>query len=216
MWTRVRVVALGAAALTLAACGSIHPGDAAVVDGQAISMKTFDKNARLLCDVSLRQAKAQGQDSLPNDQVRRQAIVNLVSVVVARDIAKQKGITPDKATYELPASQVERIAKAFPNAEDAATVVSIYEDFNETIEIATQLGEQSSGVSRTDENQQQLAAEGQDEIQKAFKDHDVKFAPLFGLSGTLKDLGPTGSLSVPDPTLDTSTDTVLPPAQRCA
>lgn len=216
MLTRARVVVLAFAALTLAACGSIHPGDAAVVDGQAISMAKFDRSARLLCDVSLREAASQGQSSLPNEQVRRQAIVNLVTVMVARDLAKQKGVTPDKALYELPPSQVASIVKAYPDDEDAKAVESIYEDFNETIEIAIGLGEQSTGLTRTDENQEQLITEGQAAIQKAFKDHDVKFAPRFGLSGSLKDLGPSGSISVPEVDFDAPTDKELPSAQRCA
>lgn len=216
MLTRARVVVLAIAVLSLTACGNIHPGDAAVVDGHAISMSKFDQSARLLCEVSLRDAQSQGQKSLPNDQVRRQAIVNLVTVIVARDLAKQKGVTPNKSTYELPADQVASITKAFPKGSDAKAVESIYEDYNETVEIAIALGEQSTGLTRSDENQRQLVSEGQTAIQKAFKEHDVKFAPRFGLSGSLKDLGPTGSVSVSKVRLDAPNETELPLTQRCA
>ncbi len=91
---------------------------------------------------------------------------------------------------------------------------SAIEESQEIVAIAIALGEQSTGVARSGENESQLAAEGQAAIQAAFKDHDVKFAPRFGLSGDLKELGPTGSLSVA--AVAAGTEDELPLAQRCA
>ncbi len=216
MWTRIRAVVLGAAALTLAACGSIHPGDAAVVDDQAISMATFDKTARIYCELTLLSAREQGLTSVSNSEVRRQTISDFVTVIVARDLAKLKGVTPKTQTYELTASQIRQIEGAFPDGDDAETVETAIEQSQEILAIAIALGEQSTGVARTDENQDQLAAEGQTAILKAFKDHDVKFAPRFGLSGGMEDLGSTGSLSVAAVPSDAPADDKLPPAQRCA
>jgi hypothetical protein len=216
MLTRARAAVLVFAGLTLAACGSIHPGDAAVVDGQSISMKTFERTARLFCERALIEVKQQGQSSIPNDQVRQQAIVNLVKVIVARDVAKQEGVSLAKEEYELPAAQIENIRKEYPNDEDAKTVESIYEGINETGAIAIALGEKSSGITRTAENQNQLYSEGSEEIQKALKDHDIEISPRFGVSDTLKLLNRTGSVSVPDVNYKAPTDEELPPAQRCA
>lgn len=217
MWARVRAATLGFAALTLAACGNIHPGDAAVVDGHSISMAKFDKTARVYCELELRiQAQSGGQTELPNAEVRRNAIRNLVTVIVARDLAKLKGVTPDKQTYQRPEAELKDIAKVFPKGDDAKTIKTLFENDAEIAAIAIALAEQSSGVARTDENQDQLFSEGQAAIQKAFKDHDVKFSPRFGLSDTLKDLGPTGSLSVAEVNFEAPTENELPAAQRCA
>jgi len=217
MWTRARAVALGATALTLAACGgNIHPGDAAVVDDRSISMATFDKTARIYCELTLLSAQEQGVPSVPNAEVRRQAISDLVTVIVARDVAKLKGVTPGKQTYELSASQLKEIGAAFPKGDDAETVESVIEDSQEIVAIAIALGEQSTGTVRSAENEAVLMSEGQAVIQKTFKDREVRFAPRFGLSGTRKDLGPTGSLSVAEITFDAPTDDELPTAQRCA
>ncbi len=216
MWTRVRAVALGAVALTLAACGNIHPGDAAVVDDQAVSMATFDKTARIYCELTLIAARQQGIVSVPNAEIRRQAITDLVKVIVARDLAKVKGVTVAPRDYELTAAQLKEITAAFPDGDDAETVERAIENSQEIGAIAVALGSQATGVTPTEENRNQLGSEGEAAISKAFKDHDVTFAPRFGLSGDLKDLGPTGSLSVAEVTFDAPTDDELPPAQRCA
>ncbi|GAA3515113.1 hypothetical protein GCM10022234_07590 [Aeromicrobium panaciterrae] len=218
MLTRARLVVLALAALALAACGSIHPGDAAVVDGTAISMKTFDTNARLYCELSLRGAAQQGvqSPSVPNEEVRRHAISDLVTVIVARDLAKQKGVTPDVKSYKRSSAEIKAIAEVFPRGDDAKTVTTILENDAEISAIAIALAEQSTGLTLTDDNQQQLFTTGREMIDKAFKDHDVKLAPRFGLSGTLKDLAPTGSVSVSEVGFDAPTDEELPPEQRCA
>ena len=116
MWTRMRAAALIVAALTLASCGSIHPGDAAVVDGHSISMAKFDKTARVYCQLTLLSAKEQGVMSVPNSDVRRQTISDLVTIYVARDLAKEEGVTVDKKLYELRPTRSRRSAQRSPRA----------------------------------------------------------------------------------------------------
>src|SRR5687768_10412802 len=114
MLTRARAAVLLVAALTLASCGGIHPGDAAIVDGHSISMAKFDKTARVYCKLTLLSAKEQGVMSVPNSDVRRQTISDLVTILVARDLAKEEGITVDKKLYELTPDQVKEVGTAFP------------------------------------------------------------------------------------------------------
>lgn len=214
MWTRMRAAALIVAALTLASCGSIHPGDAAVVDGHSISMAKFDKTARVYCQLTLLSAKEQGVMSVPNSDVRRQTISDLVTIFVARDLAKEEGLTVDKKLYELTPDQVKEVGAAFPKGDDAEHVEFAIENSQEISAIAVALAEKSTGVTATPENSGQLAEEGRAAIIAAFKDHDVKFAPRFGLSSSLKETGPTGSLSVPKS--DGPAEEQLPADQRCA
>lgn len=216
MLTRARAAVLIVAALTLASCGSIHPGDAAVVDGHSISMKKFDKTARIYCKLTLISAKEQGVTSVSNSDVRRQTISDLVTIHVARDLAEDEGITVDKRSYELTPDQVKEIGKAFPKGDDAEHVEFAIENSQEISAIAIALAEKSMGVTRTDENVGQLAEEGQGAILAAFKDHDVEFSPRFGLNGSLKEIGPTGSLSVTDVDFEAPTEDELPADQRCA
>lgn len=214
MWTRARAVAVVVAGLMLAACGNIHPGDAAVVDGQSISMKSFDKTAKVYCALTLVSAKANGATAPGNADIRRQAISGLVTAVVARKVAAANGVTPKPRTYELTGAQRDQIAKQFPASTDE--VVKTIENAQETSEIAISLGEQETGKTRTADNAAQLAQVGQSKIVKAFPTYHVHFAPRFGLDDELKKVSSTGSLSVSDGNLDKSADDELPAAQRCA
>src|ERR1700712_1202889 len=105
MRTRARAVAVVIAGLMLAACGNIHPGAAAVVDGRSISMKSFDKTAKIYCTFDLASAKNNGATSPSNVEVRRQAISGIVTALVARKVAAAKGVTPKPQSYVLTGEQ---------------------------------------------------------------------------------------------------------------
>jgi len=213
MWTRARAVALVLSGLTLAACGNIHPGDAAVVDGRSISMKSLDKTAKIYCKLTLLSAQQQGGTAPGNADIRRQAIGGMVTVVVARKVAAAKGVTPEPQTYELTPAQRDQVAKEFPSTADEVT--KAIEDSRETSQIATVLGELSTGATATSDNQAQLAQVGDEQIIKAFSTYHVHIAPRFGLSDKLNKVASTGSLSVPDTKVHKTADSELPAAQRC-
>ena len=216
MLNRARAAVLLVVALTLAACGNIHPGDAAVVDGHSISMSQFDKTARIYCKLTLIAANEQGVTSVSNTEIRRQTISDLVTIRVARDLAEKEGVKPDKKSYELTADQLKLIAADFSKGDDAETVELALENAQEIEAITVALGEKAVGAKVTDENVSQVSQAGQAAILAAFKDHEVKFAPRFGLSGTMKELGPTGSLSATNIDFEAPVGDELPAAQRCA
>lgn len=212
--TRARAAVLVLAGLTLAACGNVHPGAAAVVDDQTISMKTLDKSAKANCVLTL--ASSQGATKPDNADMRRQAVTTLVSLVVARKIAAKEGITPRPAEYEVNSELEDRIGKAFPS-ENRNDIKQWIEDAQEVSAIAVALGEKLTGQARTEQNVSQLAEAGQAEINKAFKANDVEFAPRFGLSNSGADKAPTtGSLSVASADLGEDKPDQLPKAQRCS
>lgn len=211
--TRARAAVLALAGLTLAACGNTHPGAAAVVDDQTISMKTVDQTAELYCLVGLRQAKASQSPSKPdNAQIRREAVKDIVSLVVARNLADDEGVSrPRPSTYEVPKSDLDDVAKTYPGRDTDATVKTI-EDSRELFQYRVALGAKSTGQTATEANAAQLAAAGQAEITKAFKANDVEFSPRFGLSNsTDEQVAATGSLSV----AGDDKPNELPASQRC-
>ena len=216
MPTRARAAVLVLAGLTLAACGNVHPGAAAVVDDQTISMKTLDTTAKAYCALASASATSQGATLPSNADVRRQTVTTLVSLVVARKLAKDEGVTPRPAEYELTAEQEDQVAKSFAKAKNLDEIKKLFEQGQELSSIAVALAEKSTGQARTQENISQLAAAGQAEITKAFKDNDVEFAARFGLSNTTaKTVAATGSLSVAPTDLGEDKPDQLPPAQRC-
>lgn len=212
MLTRARAAVLVLAGLTLAACGSIHPGDAAVVDGRSISMTTVNDTAAAFCDISLREAKDASASEPDNADLRRQTVTSLVALVVARKLADEQGVRPDSSAYEVTDSQKRSIATSFPSS-DADQIAAAYEVDQELSALAIALGEKATGQARTPENEAQIAGAGQTEIVKAFKDNDVKFAPRFGIDGSLQEVAST--LSVTPTDLGEDKPNQLPAAQRC-
>ena len=211
--TRARAAVLVLAGLTLAACGNVHPGAAAVVDDQTISMKSVDKSAKALCTIAL--ANPQRTAAISNADIRRQAVSTLVSLVVARKLADKEGITPKPADYELTNDQEGQVAKAFPKEKNLDEVTKLIEQDRELQTISLAMGQKVTGQVPTPDNAAQLGAAGQAEITKAFKDNDVEFAPRFGLSNTsAKVITSTGSLSVTK-AAEAKPDQ-LPAAQRCS
>ena len=209
--TRARAAVLVLAGLTLAACGNVHPGAAAVVDGKTISMKSVDQAAEVYCKDALK-GQQPGQSS--NADIRRGTVSTLVSLVIARKLADEEGITPKASDYELTAVQKSTAAKSFPGV-DPDVVATTIEDFQELSLIRIALGEKVTGQTATAETADQVAAAGQAEITKAFKGNDVEFAPRFGLSNTGANSAPTtGSLSVSG-TAEAEPGK-LPAAQRCS
>ena len=212
--TRARAAVLVLAGLTLAACGSVHPGAAAVVDDQTISMKSVDKAAKALCTLSLVSSK--GATPPDNADIRRQAVSTLVSLIVARKVAKAEGIVPKPSDYELTNDQEGQVAKAFPNEKNLGEINKLIEQSQELSAISLALGQKITGQAPTADTENQIGAAGQAEITKAFKDNDVEFAPRFGLSNSGSDKPPTsGSLSVASADLGEDDPNQLPKAQRC-
>jgi hypothetical protein len=215
MLTRARAAVLVVAGLTLAACGNVHPGAAAVVDDQTISMKSLDKAAKAYCTLTLASSQDQGATPPDNAEVRRQAVTTLVSLIVARKLAEEEGITPKPSDYELTNEQEGQVAKAFPKEKDLGEINKLIEQSQELSAISLALGEKITGETATAENEAQIGAAGQAEITKAFKDNDVEFAPRFGLNDNAKTVTSTGSLSVSPADLGDSKPDELPAAQRC-
>lgn len=214
MLTRTRGAVLAVAVLSLAACSNVHPGAAAVVDGRTISMRTLDRTATAYCSLTANAAKQQGVTTVSGSQVRRQAVLGLVSLVVARELKAQDDLTVPPASYELTADQRAQVAKAFPGA-DQDELVRALEDSQEVSAIAVALAEKQTNQQATSENESQFAELGQTAILKAFADHDVSFAPRFGLSSSGKARADTGAVAVTPVDLEAPVDEELPAPLRC-
>lgn len=212
---RTRAVVLAAAALSLAACSNVHPGAAAVVDGQSISMDTLDRTATAYCALTADAARQQGISTVSNADVRRQAIVGLVSLRVARDLASSAVVSVRPTSYELTSAQRGQLARAFPGS-DLGELTRAIEDSQEVSAIAVALAEKQANQQATSENEAQFAELGQRAILAGFADRDVSFAPRFGLDPEGQQRAATGSISVTPVAVDDPVDEELPAALRCS
>lgn len=215
MLTRTRGAVLALVGLSLAACSTVHPGAAAVVDGDTISMRTLDDTAVAYCQLTANAARQQGVDSVSNADVRRQAIVGLVSLRVARDLADTENLTIAPTAYQLTPAQRDQIASAFPGS-DVDQIAQAVEDSQEVSATAVALAERQTNQQATAENEAQFAELGQKAILAAFEGKDVSFAPRFGLAPDGQPRAETGSIAVTPVDLEAPVDEELPRALRCS
>ncbi len=198
----------------MTACGTVHPGSAAVVDDQAISMKTADKASAAYCKLALNAAAQQGVKDVSAADTRRQAISDLITYKVAKKVEKQRHLTIDPATYVITDTQAGQIAKAFPKG-PLGQIKEAIERSQETYAITVALGEGSTGLKLDQQNQAGIEKAGTAIITKAYKSSGISIDPRFGLNDLTKQIGQTGSLSVAQVAED-SDPAALPASQRCS
>ncbi|MCW2769780.1 MAG: hypothetical protein JWR27_1213 [Aeromicrobium sp.] len=180
-------------------------------------MQQLDDATEVYCLDHLSQSAAQGASAEPvsNVDLRRAAVVGLVSIEIARKLAADEQITVKPTEYEVPDGDRSTVAKAFPGV-DVDTAIQVIEDSRETVAIGIALAEKATGQQRTETNAAQLAQAGQAAIVKSFRSNDVTFAPRLGLSpsGTVRN--GTGTLSVAPIDLEAPAAGELPDTQRCS
>lgn len=181
-------------------------------------MSRADAASTAYCQLSLATAAQQGVTAIPSSAVRRQAVTDLVLSVIAEQLAKDRGLNLDPATYALTEKQNRQIAEAFPRADDKQIAAAI-ERSQRTYAITMALGESATGkkITSTSTEAEQTAVHtaGEDVVTKAYKASDVSIDPRFGVDDLTQQTASSGSLSIPVSTkaVDPS---ALPPSQRCS
>lgn len=210
----VRITTFVGIAALMTACGSVHPGSAAVVDNESISMKTADEASAAYCKLALNAAAQQGVKDVSGADTRRQSIADLITYKIAKKVEKERGLHVDPGTYVLTDTQAGQVAKAFPKG-PLGEIRAAIERSQETYAITIALGEASTGLKIDQQNQAGIQKAGTAIITKAFKSSDISIDPRFGLNDMTKQIAQTGSLSVPQVPED-SDPAALPPTQRCS
>ncbi|MFS0884180.1 hypothetical protein [Aeromicrobium sp. 179-A 4D2 NHS] len=208
--SKTRLVVLGLAALALSACGPVHPGAAAVVDGSRIAMSDVDDVAAVYCAASLSGGTAEGQNQAGIDTIglRRQAIADLLAGEVADSIAQERDY--DITVPKVSGQDRAQLEEMFGDDLDGA--LALIERNQRTSAIVVEMArEQNPDV--TDE--QQLLQAGQQLLGQAVNDRDITVDPRFGLDETLQQIGDTGSLSVPAVSLEGTAVEDRPEALQC-
>lgn len=210
----VRIVAVAGAALLMTACGTIHTGSAAVVDGDTISMKAANVASTAHCQLSLVLAKQQGGQDASAADSRRQAVVNLIVDKVAHEAVKRDGVSVDPAKVALTNEQLTQVKTAFPKQE-LGQIRTVLERSQYIYLAMVALGEQETGVKISAQTQAEVEKAGQAALGKAVKDSKISIDPRFGLNDITTQIAQTGSLSVPH-AKEVSNPAGLPLAQRCS
>lgn len=207
-------VPLSALALVLAGCGGTHPGAAAVVDDEVVSMSTVDDATDAYCRLNLLRAEQQGVTSIPGEQVRREALLEIVLAGVAEKVAEAEGIVVRPSDVELSPAERTEVETLFEGAD--TELVEAIERGRFTAAVAEELGARSTGEEPTAENGQELLEAGSTVLLAALDVADATFDPRFGLSGQGEVVARTGSLAVSDDVLDENAPVDAPATQTCS
>ncbi len=227
----IAAAGLAVAGLLLTGCGSslgVHPGTAAAVGSDTVSMDKIDSTTLLYCKAyvaSSQQQSAQQQSGpAPMGLFRSYVAGGLAKRLLGRQLADQYGVQPASG-YQSQVSQIRSALASSPADQRNAVIdVAAGDAYLQNVQIA--IGQQLTHSSGTTNADLKAALErGQVATQDWLDDHDVFVDPVFSLavdggqftrkvdqtSYALSSFAAQGAATTPDD----SYISALPAAQRC-
>jgi hypothetical protein len=184
----VAAVGLAVAGLLLTGCGSslgVHPGTAAAVGSDSLSMDKIDRTALLYCKAyvasSQQQSSSQQSGPAPMGLFRSYVAGGLAKRLLGQQLADQYGVQP-AAGYQTQVSQIRSaLASAPADQRDAVIEVAASDAYLQNVQIA--VGQQLTSSSGTSNAELKAAlARGQVATQDWLADHDAFVDPVFSIS----------------------------------
>ncbi len=224
-----RVLALGTAvvlSLSLAACGDgVGPGEAAEIDGRAISVERVDDLARIIC--ATQGGQQGGGEATPTASVRALALNVLLGIRIGEGVGDLGSVDQQQVSQSL---QQAAQARALVDEGDRELFDQVVADATRAQLAVNQEAAkavQASGGDPTDQNA--LNAEAAKLQADYLADADVKVSPRFGEIRNGQLIAGSGSLSVPvskealafkggstDDPFGTGSTADVPASQRCS
>jgi peptidyl-prolyl cis-trans isomerase SurA len=180
------VAVVVAAGLLLSGCGGslgIHPGAAATVGDQTVSMSTIDSTTTSFCRAYVKQAQQsqQGSSALPMGTFRAFVASSLAKRLLGRELADAYGVQPASG-YQQQVAQYEQALAGSPAAErDAVVQVAGADAYLQNVQIA--IGQQltgNTGIANADVKAQ--LQRGVVATQDWLNDHEASVDPVFGVA----------------------------------
>jgi peptidyl-prolyl cis-trans isomerase SurA len=224
----VTVAGLALAGLLLSGCGGslgIHPGSAAVIGDDTLSMDKIDSTATLYCRAYLPQLQQAGQ-KVPMHYLRQFVATSLAERDLGQQLADQYAVQPT-SQYQTRLNQVaQQFASAAPDVKQAVLDVEGGDPYLQTIQVA--IGQKLLTEAGTPTTQAKAALQrGQVATQDWLRTHSASIDPVFGVavdggafdavqdqtSYPLSALASSGAVTTgqPDPTYTAA----LTPGQLC-
>jgi hypothetical protein len=226
----IAAAGLAVAGLLLSGCGSslgVHPGTAAVVGSDSVSMGTIDHTTQLYCKAyvaSQKQSSQQQSGPAPMGLFRSYVAGGLAKRLLGQQLADQYAVQPASG-YQSQVSQIQAaLASAPADQRNAVIDVAASDAYLQNVQIA--VGQQLTNSSGTSNAELKAALErGQVATQDWLGSHHVVVDPVFSIavdggkftrkvdqtSYALSSFAAQGAQSTPD----SSYISALPAAQRC-
>jgi hypothetical protein len=179
----VGVASLAAAGLVLSGCGAstgIHPGAAAVIGDETISMSKIDTTTTRYCEAYEPQITQQSQ-RVPMRYLRQFVAANLSQRVLGRQLAAAYDVQPT-SQYDQQVTKVEQqFASASSKLRDAVVDVEAGGAYLSTVQVA--IGQKLLAESgTTNPTAKEALQRGQVATADWLKDHAVSIDPVLGIA----------------------------------
>jgi hypothetical protein len=224
----VTVAGLAVVGLLLSGCGGslgIHPGSAAVVGDDTISMDTINSTTTLYCRAYLPQLQQQGQ-KVPMRFLRQFVAGSLAERDLGEQLAAEYAVQPTSDYANQQTQVAQQFASAEPDVKQAVLDVEGGPPYLQNVQVA--IGHKLLAESGNPTTKTKVALQrGQVATQDWLRSHSAIIDPVFGTSlasGALTQgydqtsyaLSPLAAAGVasatqPDPTYTAA----LPPSQIC-
>lgn len=181
------LVGLAAAGLLLTGCGSslgIHPGAAAIVGDESVSMSKIDTTATRFCKAYVAQSQQSQQTQsgpLPMGTFRSYAAASLAKRALGEQLAAAYDVEPASG-YQSQVSQYQQALASSPADQlDAVIQVAAADAYLQNVQVA--IGQQLTGnQGQSDADIKAALQRGRVATQDWLKDHEVFIDPVFDLS----------------------------------
>jgi hypothetical protein len=221
------VAGLALLGVLVSGCGSlgIHPGSAAVIGDDTISMSKIDSTTTLYCRAYLPQLQQAGQ-KLPMRYLRQFVAASLAQRALGQQLAAEYGVQPTSDYATQQAQVAQQFSTAAPDVKQAVLDVEGGDPYLQNVQVA--IGKKLLAASGSATTSVKAALQrGQVASQDWLRSHPSSIDPVFGqdvaggaftpvydqTSYALSPLAQAGvrSASQPDPTYTSA----LPPSQLC-
>jgi hypothetical protein len=182
------LLGLAAAGLALSGCGSsigIHPGSAAVIGAESVSMDKIDSTSTLYCKAyvaSQQQQSAQQQSGpVPMGLFRSYVAGSLAKRLLGEQLADQYAVQPASG-YQSQVSQLTSALASAPSDERQAVIdVAAADAYLQNVQVA--VGQKLTGnEGQSNADIKAALQRGQVATQDWLNDHDAVIDPVFALS----------------------------------
>jgi hypothetical protein len=181
------LVGLACAGLLLTGCGSslgIHPGAAAIVGDETLSMSRIDSTTTRFCKAYLAQAQQSSSSQsgpLPMGTLRSYAAASLAQRALGDQLAKTYGVQPASGYQSTVSSYQQALASSPPDQLDAVIQVAAAQAYLQNVEVA--VGQQLTGnQGQSNADLKAALQRGQVAAQDWLKSHRVVIDPVFDVS----------------------------------
>jgi hypothetical protein len=182
----IAVAGLALAGLLLSGCGAsvgIHPGSAAIVGDESISLNKIDDTTRLYCEAYLPQLQQSSSSNgpIPLKLLRQFVAASLAQRLLGQQLADQYAVQPT-AQYATHMTQVAQQFASTPAAQKQAVIdVEGGSPYLQTIQVA--LGRKLlAGSGQAVGGVQAQLQRGEVATQDWLKTHTIEMDPVFGVA----------------------------------